>query len=151
MRPAAICLRGALVHDKVYWFASPEEDKLMLKRLLSCLISLSSTQACADIFLARCRVVDRHGVGLLAFRPHYPVRHWSRIGLIRICWLICGTTISHRRSALMGVPHYPWTLSETIIDQGTLQMSGDTVATGVLSIDHGRPGARILCQERKET
>ena len=78
MRPAAICLRGALVHDKVYWFACPEEDKLMLKRLLNCLISLSSTQACADIFLARCRVVDRHGVGLLAFRPHYPVRHWSR-------------------------------------------------------------------------
>ena len=126
---------------------------LVLKPLATYLISLSTVQACADMSVARCHVVDGQGAELLALKPLYPVRHWSRyrINQDRFVDLRYDYFTSSVLVRTTSVPHYPWTFSETTLDEDTLRMSGGTAPSGMLAIDHTQWGAQVSCQEGKAT
>jgi hypothetical protein len=122
---------------------------VMLKRLVTCLLSCSTAHACADMSVAQCQVVDAQGVRLLSLKPLYPVKRWSRYRInqdrfIDLRYAYFTSSVAVRTT---DVPHYPWTFSESMIDRGTLKMSGEPTPTGALAIDRAMSGAQVMCRE----
>lgn len=123
----------------------------MPKHLMTCLICFSTIHGCADISVAQCHVVDAQGVELLSLKPLYPVKRWSRYRInqdlfVDLRYNFFTSSVAVRT---MDIPHYPWTVSETVIDRGNLKMSGEPSPAGVLLIDRAKSGAQIMCREGK--
>ena len=123
----------------------------MLKRLMTCLICSSTAHACADVTVAQCHVVDAQGVALLSLKPLYRAKRWSRyrIEQDRFIDLRYNFFTSSVAVRITEVPHYPWTISESVIDHGTLTMSGEPTPTGALAIERAKSGAQVICRENR--
>jgi len=127
---------------------------LKLHRVIVCLICFATANGCTTaITVAQCRVVDEQGVDLLVLKPIYPAKRWNRYRInqdlfIDLRYDIFTSSVGVR---IVNVPHYPWTFSEIVIDRANLKMNGAPSPTGVLVIDHAKPGAQIMCQESKST
>jgi hypothetical protein len=119
----------------------------MSRGLLICVLCLTSAAGCAHTPAARCWVADAQGAQVISTKPLHQSKHWSHYRIapdelfleFQYDPLTSAVTVRTVQS-----PHYPWTISERVLDSAVVRMTG-APSKGESSI--GTPKLTIMCQE----
>ena len=121
----------------------------MSRGLLICVLCLTSTAGCADMPAAQCWAADAQGVQVTSTKPLHQSKHWSHYRIapdnlfLEFRYDSLASTVSVRT---VQSPHYPWAISERILDSTVVRMTGVPLR-GESSL--GTPSLTIMCQEPK--
>ena len=124
----------------------------MFRRFALLLVCFLGLHACAYLPRANCDVVGSQGELLASLKPAYasvrrrPTLH--RIDQQFFVELYYNYRNSSVTVTLLKMPHYPWTVSESVLARRVLEMTGDEHKQGAVSLDLEKPNARLICRER---
>jgi hypothetical protein len=118
----------------------------MSRRLLVWVFCLMSAGGCARTPAAQCRAADVQGVQVISTKPLHPSKHWRRYRiaeelLLEFRYDSLASTVAVRT---VQAPHYPWTMSEAVLDSTVVRMTG-APSKGESSM--GTASLTIACQE----
>jgi len=117
----------------------------MSRGLLIGVLCLTSAAGCAHTPAAQCWVADVQGAQVISTKPLHASKRWShyRIASDLLLQFQYDSFTSAVAVRTVRSPHYPWTISQRILDSTVVRMTG-APSKGESSI--GNPKFTITCQ-----